>query len=46
MEPYYENESLFSFTELLASEVDQVEDITDPSQGIIENSSHSLSNNK
>lgn len=46
MEPYSDNEPLFSFTELLASEDDQVEDLVDLSQGIIEDSSDSLSNNK
>jgi len=44
MEPYSENEPLFSFTELLASENDQVEDLVDLSQEIIENSSDSLCN--
>ena len=46
METYSENEPLFSFTELMAFEVYQVEYIADLSQGIIHNSSDSLSNNK
>ncbi|GLJ54561.1 hypothetical protein SUGI_1171920 [Cryptomeria japonica] len=43
LEPYPENEPLFTFTELLACENDQMEDLVDLSQGIVGSWSDGLS---